>query len=349
VYFYDSLSLQASGVIPVAVPAAADSNSASKAFTDIRNSRYTVSRHRILALSFYPSGRFLAGSSNGIMYSWDIPPGKRVDNPLPGDAPELMAISPNAGNIAISRSSDPEISIVNANSGTLARTLSPFSEPARALAFSQDGAWLAGAGHDGSIIIWDTMTWQAKPALTGHRGAVMTLAFSRDSSLLASGGEDSIIRVWEVASGKLLSGLSGHRQSVSTVAFGAANDILASASSADSSVFLWKLGDSPIGKTLRGHSGSLRSLAFSPDGSNLAGAGDETICLWNTATGKMARVLAERTIPGRSRPLAGNAVRYVDVVTAIAYSPDGTVMVCGGMNNTLILWEAATWKSRVLR
>jgi WD40 repeat protein len=33
----------------------------------------------------------------------------------------------------------------------------------------------------------------------------------------------------------------------------------------------------------------------------------------------------------------------------VAWSPDGAVMVCGGLNNTILLWDAATWKYRTLR
>jgi WD40 repeat protein len=150
-------------------------------------------------------------------------------------------------------------------------------------------------------------------------------------------------------SGALVHALPGHKQKVSVVVFGAKNDTLASASSADSCVMLWKLNAGLDPKRLRGYLGSIRSLAFSPDGSSLTGVGDETICLWNSSMGKIIRVLAERVGTGRVLLLRDNAARYLDTMTVVAFSPDGRVMVCGGMNNTLLLWDVATWRNRPLR
>jgi len=348
-FFYDSISLQFKGMVPVSYPSGADTLTASRISSDLRDMRYAVSAHRILALSFDSRDRILAGSSDGTVYSWDIPPGKRVDGPRLGAETEVMAISPDAKMIAVSRGSEADISIVDAILGTTVQSLPAFSDPARALAFSPDGAWLAGAGADGTIRVWSAKNWQAQPPLTGHRGTVATLAFSRDSSFLASGGDDHIIRVWELKSGALVHTLPGHKQKVSVVVFGAKNDTLASASSADSSVILWKLNAGLDPKRLRGYLGSIRSLAFSPDGSSLTGVGDETICLWNSSMGKIIRVLAERVGTGRVLLLRDNAARYLDTMTVAAFSPDGRVMVCGGMNNTLLLWDVATWRNRTLR
>jgi WD40 repeat protein len=111
-------------------------------------------------------------------------------------------------------------------------------------------------------------------------------------------------------------------------------------------VAIWKLGGgNPI--RLRGHSGSIYGLAFSPDGATLAGAGDQTICLWRTSSGKLIRRLAVRLPSGRPRD--GTSARYRDTMTSVVWSPDGSVMVCGGLNNTILLWDAATWRYRMLR
>ena len=68
-----------------------------------------------------------------------------------------------------------------------------------AVAFSRDGRWLASAGGDTTVRVWDTSTWKRRRTLRGHTGLVMSVAFSHDSRRLASGSRDHTMKVWDVA------------------------------------------------------------------------------------------------------------------------------------------------------
>jgi serine/threonine protein kinase len=82
-------------------------------------------------------------------------------------------------------------------------------------------------------------------------------------------------------------------------------------------------------KTLTGHSDSVLSVAYSPDGRYLAsGSGDNTIKIWEVATGKELR-----TLTGHSSG-----------VYSVVYSPDGRYLASGGGDNTIKIWEVATGK-----
>ncbi|MDZ8089159.1 MAG: caspase family protein, partial [Nostoc sp. DedQUE12b] len=80
---------------------------------------------------------------------------------------------------------------------------------------------------------------------------------------------------------------------------------------------------------LEGHSNDVFSVAFSPDGKTIASASaDNTVKLWNAATGK--EII---TLNGHS-----------DTVFSVAFSPDGKTIASASTDNTVKLWNAATGK-----
>jgi RNA polymerase sigma factor (sigma-70 family) len=78
------------------------------------------------------------------------------------------------------------------------------------------------------------------------------------------------------------------------------------------------------------HGDQVEAMSLSPDGRTLATASrDETVCLWDVATGQEVRRLADHQ----------GWLRYV------AFSPDGKLFASGGSPSGIIrVWDTATWK-----
>lgn len=82
-------------------------------------------------------------------------------------------------------------------------------------------------------------------------------------------------------------------------------------------------------------------MAFSPDGKTLAsGSQDNTVSIWNVATGKEFFSL--------------DASGYIEIgrsgesydVNSVAFSPDGTMVAAGTSYDKIWVWNAATGKKR---
>jgi WD40 repeat protein len=80
-------------------------------------------------------------------------------------------------------------------------------------------------------------------------------------------------------------------------------------------------------QTLEGHSGSVKSVNFSPDGKQVvSGSRDNTVRLWDAATGALLQ-----TLEGHS-----------DCVRSVAFSPDGKQVISSSYDKTVRLWDAVT-------
>ena len=80
-------------------------------------------------------------------------------------------------------------------------------------------------------------------------------------------------------------------------------------------------------RVLTGHKGGVTTVVYSPDGKFLLSGGvDQTLKLWDAATGKEVR-----TFTG-----------HRGAVTSVAFSPDGGMAVSGSSDSTLRLWEVAS-------
>jgi RNA polymerase sigma factor (sigma-70 family) len=204
---------------------------------------------------------------------------------LKGDSQmACVAFSPNSKLIVAGDPSQKKITLWNAETGALERTVQTGESQPWSLAFSPDGkALVVGGQNADEVQLWDTQTWKLKHVLK-HDKYVNTVAFSADGKLIASGSGDEFVRIWDANKGKLIRSLRGGRPGTRCVAFSPDGQTVA-AGWMDGKVRHWDVQTGQLKETLEGHSAlfsaEVYSLAFSPDGKTLASASqDETVRLW---------------------------------------------------------------------
>ena len=156
----------------------------------------------------------------------------------------------------------------------------------------------------------------------GDAGAVVDAAVSPDGSTIAGATARGDLRLWHAADGTAARVLPAESAAVS-IEYAADGARLAAAYS-DGSVRVWDPRDGTLVRRLMAHPRSTRALALSPDGTLLAGGGDDGVI--HVIDAETANPL-RRFAPAPEDGAGGRAGRQQRPVSALAFSPDGAALV----------------------
>jgi len=197
-----------------------------------------------------------------------------------------------------------------------------------AFAVSADGSTIAAGGEavDGGarIALWSVATGRQTASVPVAAATVLSVAFSPDGAWLAYGASDGSVGTYSLATRIARQWRTG-ASAVLSLAFSPDSALLATGGT-DQIVRIWAPGDGASVVQLRGSNASVFALAFDARGTTLASGGaDGSILLWS---------VPEWTI-SRTQSVHG------DVVSALAFSPDGA-LASGGWDGNVFRTQSAS-------
>lgn len=257
----------------------------------------------VLSVAFSRDRQTLAsGSFDQTVRLWDSRSGQCLQV-LRGHTNWVLSVkfSPDRLTLA-SASFDQTIRLWNVQTGECLNSLQGHQGRVWSVAYRADGAVLASGGEDQTVRLWHGQTGDCVQVLQGHTGRVWSVVFSPVGTLLASAGEDYTIRLWDSQTGACLHTLAGHTNRVQSIAFSLDGQWLASGGE-DRSVRVWNVESGECLQIFAGHTNRVWSVAFGWLPADLtaqtpalhpilaSGSEDETIRIWNIATGECLKIL----------------------------------------------------------
>jgi WD40 repeat protein len=296
-----------------------------------------------LGMRFSPDGRYLAALEQGeppaviqeeppVVYVWDVLTGKPVGAFLGGSGKKFGY---GMGDFSFSQDSR-KLAIIDGyriflyDIGTRARIYAwtAFGNPFYSrIVFARDGKLMAVRDGKTSIRLFDIANGSELQRPAGHADEVRFLIFSADGKKLFSSGMDASIRVWDFDTGRQLRNLSIPQNDYSEIHVTAdGSAVLSFDKSGDSKVRLWNV---PAGQER--FSFLQRDVPIE--------IGNEGAAIAVSPQGAVAA--ATRMVQGRPLqvydPRTGKSVLGVDydLVTALAFSPDGRILAVLRKTNRL--------------
>lgn len=182
-------------------------------------------------------------------------------------------------------SSDGSIAIVSMDDYyTVQIKLCP--EKARQLNLNLDESLLAVACGDGSVRIFNTLTFKQENTITAHNLSSNAICFHPDKNLLISGGRDAIVNIWDIKQDyELVQTIPAHNYAIYSIGFSPDKKLMATASR-DKTVKIWNAESFDLIKRLdnkssKGHLNSVNRLMWEKETGKLITTGDDrSIILW---------------------------------------------------------------------
>lgn len=215
--------------------------------------------------------------------------------------------------------------------------------PINCAVYTPDGRYVATAGSDQLIKLWDAKSGEEVRTLAGHTAQVLGLAVSPDGSAIASAAADNTLRVWDVPLTEPLRKFQGHAAAVRAVAV-SPDGKWAVTVAADNSARVWDLTEGKAAAVLSEPAAPPASGAASAVEGDGGGAGQ----VQGTAVAVRAdnNQVAAGDSAGEIRlwhPLEGTPQGTIGAhfgrVTGLFFHSNNQQLISAGADGTWKLWQ----------
>ncbi|EHA51562.1 periodic tryptophan protein 2 [Pyricularia oryzae 70-15] len=194
------------------------------------------------------------------------------------------------------------------------------------VSINKSGEWLAfGASKLGQLLVWE---WQSESYILkqqGHFDSMNALAYSPDGKRIVTAADDGKLKVWDIESGFCIVTFTEHTSGVTACQFAKKGNVLFTAS-LDGSIRAWDLIRYRNFRTFTAPTRlSFSCMAVDPSGEVVAAGSLDSfdVHIWSVQTGQLLDQLS-----GHEGP-----------VSAVAFAPDGGLLVSGSWDKTARIWS----------
>lgn len=188
---------------------------------------------------------------------------------------------------------------------------------------SDDNRWIAVAGPQKMVRVYNTLTGELKWEQKKHTDWIYSLRFSPDGLLLATADRAAGLIIWEAETGRLYADLQGHKSEIRSLAWRPDSSAVVTAS-LDGTLKLWDMNESKLVKSWDAHGGGASAIAVCNDGTMVSTGRDQKVKVWDSA--------------GNA---AGEMPALAEAGLEVAITVDGTHVAAGDWAGNVRLWTRA--------
>jgi parallel beta-helix repeat protein len=208
-----------------------------------------------------------------------------------------------------------------------------------ALACAAGKPILVSGDKDGSLVLWNSITWEKLKTVKAHTGKVLSLTITGNGEYLISGGEDGSLLFWGLPQLEIEGKLTGHNGMITSIAVDNDLGILVGGETNNqpnqSSIYLWDIKERKLIKKIRNHGGPVTCLAMgnemlaTVESIKEGGSRDKgRIFLYDTLSSRLIDVLEGHTGP----------------IEQMLFLNKGEWLLSAGSDSSLWLWDVHAGK-----